>query len=162
MGVDPVMAQGADEDQLARIRPALMALPPLVAVLRDGRSLLEVVAERPQSALDHIAVRQSAALGKQCLELSHRDLRTSANPRQKPITAAVQNQSANPAHSVGADRPGPLVWLRPSHNARSRHIEQVRNFTATPTVGARRTHALAKISRIGSGHACWPLHQWPL
>ena len=121
MGVDPVMAQGADEDQLARIRPALMALPPLVAVLRvraialvrDGRSLLEVVAERPQSALDHIAVRQSAALGKQCLELSHRDLRTGANPRQKPITAAVQNLSANPAHSVGADRPGPLVWLRP-------------------------------------------------
>ena len=34
MGVDPVMAQGADEDQLARIRPALMALPPLAAVLR--------------------------------------------------------------------------------------------------------------------------------
>ena len=115
MGVDPVVAQGTDEDQLARIRPALMALPPLAAVLRvravalvrDGRSLLEGVAERPQSALDHIAVRQSAALGKQRLQSSHRDLRTGAN-------------------------------------------------------GARRSHALVKISRIGSGHACWPLHQWPL
>ena len=84
-----------------------------------------------------------------------------ANPRQNPIPAAVQNRSVNPAHPVGADRIGPLVSPGPSRNARNRHIEQTRNFTATPAVGACRNHALAKIIRIGSGHACWPPRQWP-
>ena len=107
--VDPVMAQGANEDQLARIRPALMALAPLaaalrvqtVALVRDGRPFLEAVAEKPQSASDCITARRSAALGKQRLQSLHRDLRTGANARQNPITAAVQNRSAAPAHPVG-------------------------------------------------------------
>ena len=131
------------------------------ALVRDGRFLLEGAAERPQSAPDRIAARRSAALRKQRLQSPRRGLQTGADSRQNPIPAAVRNRSANPAHPAGADRSGPLVPRGPSRNAQNRYIEQARNLAATPSVGARRNHALAKIIRIGSGHACRPPRQWP-
>lgn len=101
LDADPV-----DEDQLARTRAALMALPTLATALHVQTiavcPTLEAVAERPQSASDRIADRQRAALGKQRRQLSHRDLRTGANPRKNPIQAAVQIRSANLAQPVVA------------------------------------------------------------
>ena len=82
---------------------------------------------------------------------------TPVDPRRRSSSMRLASKPTGPRAGDGR----PMVFDNEPANKHSKTIplttvdHQGCNLAATPAVGTRRNHALAKIIRIGSGHACW-------
>jgi len=90
------------------------------------------------------------------LQAMQRQMRLLVDPPNDEGAMRLKNPATVATHLAGRDTAGPPVALRPLHNRRNRNAKPRRHRPATPASLNRTNNALAKIIRIGSGHACWP------
>ena len=127
-----------DEDQLARVRPALKARPPLaaalhvgpVALVRDGRQLLVGKAADSQKAPNRGETRRDASPAKPILQPRQRDCRTGLDPLKDPSPASRQLRRAARAHPARAGRSRVGISSSPFDHARRGHPQLLRNAPA--------------------------------
>ena len=149
-----------DEDQLARIRPALKALPPLaaalhvgpVALVRDGRRLLAGEAADSQEAPNRGETRRDASPAKPIPQPRKRDRRTGLDPPKDPSPMPRKLRCAARAHPARTGRSRVGISPSPFDHARRGRPQLLRNAPAAVARQHLLDRAHPQIVRIRSRH----------